>query len=318
MSRPFPIKTELNSIKSGVCSNKNTNQKIFEIEKDFKNKYEKVNDDFSQKENMNSSFIEGELYIKEINPENHEFAKSEINPEETFHLKLNYSFQGRSKDSYSLSDFPMVDKNPLSSLNGISVILCPNNSMNESGFYSSGENYKVPKPVEKEKFIIEKKGRKRKARKYNADNIRKKIMRSFYRNLRMKLNKILKKSGCKNYFDFFPNKFASDINKKSINGILNKTLNDIFLDENLYESENKDGKEKYEHNSRVVKSEEIKNNAKIQNILNKTFSQLYEDYINSDKFMVDEINRLKRVKKQDNNYIERYINIAQGLKQFLN
>ena len=143
-------------------------------------------------------------------------------------------------------------------------------------------------------------------------------MRSFYRNLRMILNTILKKSGCKNYFEFFPNKFASDINKKSINGILNKTLNDIFLDENLYESENKDGKEKYDHNSRVVKSEEIKNNAKIQNILNKTFSQLYEDYINSDKFMVDEINRLKRVKKQDNNYIERYINIAQGLKQFLN
>ena len=152
MSRPFPIKTELNSIKSGVCSNKNTNQKIFEIEKDFQNKYEKVNDDFSQNENMNSSFNEGELYIKEMNPENHEFSKSEINnPEETFHLKLNYSFQGRSEDSYSLSYSPMVDKNPLSSLNGISVILCPNNSMNESSFPSSGKNYKVPQLKKKKK-----------------------------------------------------------------------------------------------------------------------------------------------------------------------
>ena len=336
MSRPFPIKMESNSTESDIYLNKNTNQKInrtkfsskksergkkekiFEIKKDCQKNFEKINDDFFQNENMNSFLNEVDLYIKEINPENHEFAKSEINSEETFKLKLNYSFQERSEDSYSLSVSPMMDKNPMSSINGISNIIFSNNPMNESDSISSFKSFNVSEQIKAKIFIIEKVRRKRKARKYNADNIRKKIMRSFYRNLRMKLNMILKKSGCKNYFEFFPNKFASDINKKSINGILNKTLNDIFLDENLYESENKDGKEKYDHNSRVVKSEEIKNNAKIQNILNKTFSQLYEDYINSDKFMVDEINRLKRVKKQDNNYIERYINIAQGLKQFLN
>ncbi len=333
MSRPFPIKMESNSTESDIYLNKNTNQKInrtkfsskksergkkekiFEIKKDCQKNFEKINDDFFPNENMNSFFNEGELYIKEINPENHEFAKSEINSEETFKLKLNYSFQERSEDSYSLSDFPMMDKNPMSSINGISNIIYSNNPMNESDSISSFKSFNVSEQVKAKIFIIEKR-RKKKSRKYNADNIRKKIMRSFYRNLRMILNTILKKSGCKNYFEFFPNKFASDINKKSINGILNKTLNDIFLDENLYESENKDGKEKYDHNSRVVKSEEIKNNAKIQNILNKTFSQLYEDYINSDKFNVDEINRLKKDEKINNYYIERYIIVAKNLISF--
>ena len=93
------------------------------------------------------------------------------------------------------------------------------------------------------------------------------------------------------------------------------SLKDIFLDENLYINEDKDGKEKYEHNSNVVKSDEIKNNEKLQNILNKTFSQLYQDYINSDEFKVNEINRLKRDKKQDNDYIERFTFIA-GLGYF--
>ena len=77
-------------------------------------------------------------------------------------------------------------------------------------------------------------------------------MRSLYRYLRNKLNTILKQSGCKNYFDFFPNQFTSDITKKNIKKILNMTLYEIFLDENLYNFEKKDVQEKYVHNSRVV------------------------------------------------------------------
>ena len=94
------------------------------------------------------------------------------------------------------------------------------------------------------------------------------------------------------------------------------SLKDIFLNPILYNNEDKDGKEKYKHNSNVVESDEIKNNEKIQNILNKTFQQLYEDYINSDEFEVNEINRLKRDKKQDDDYIKRYKMIAKNLINF--
>ena len=41
-----------------------------------------------------------------------------------------------------------------------------------------------------------------------------------------------------------------------------------------------------------LKVTKLKNNEKLQNILNKTFSQLDQDYINSDEFKVNEINRL--------------------------
>ena len=64
--------------------------------------------------------------------------------------------------------------------------------------------------------------------------MRTKIKRSFCRALRMKLNKTLKKSGSRKYFDFFPNKFARDINKVRNNFILNMSLKDIFLNPILY------------------------------------------------------------------------------------
>ena len=87
----------------------------------------------------------------------------------------------------------MMDNNPMPSLNENSDIFFPNNPMNESDSISSFKSSKVSEQVKAKIFIIEKIRRKRKARKYNADNIRKKIMRSFYRNLRMKLNKINEK-----------------------------------------------------------------------------------------------------------------------------
>ena len=67
----------------------------------------------------------------------------------------------------------------------------------------------------------------------------------------------------------------------------------------------------------VVKSEEVKNNEKLQEILDKTFRQLYEDYINSDNFKVDEINRLKKNNEEDNYYyIEKYKITAKNLINF--
>ena len=56
----------------------------------------------------------------------------------------------------------------------------------------------------------------------------------------------------------------------------------------------------------VVQNKEIKENEQLKEILNKTYHELFEEYINSKEFNIDEINRLKN-KNMDNAYIKRYI-----------
>ena len=60
--------------------------------------------------------------------------------------------------------------------------------------------------------------------------------------------------------------------------------------------------------------EKNENNECFKDILNKKFSEFYQDYINSKQFNVDEINRLKNENKE-NDYIDRYIYVA---RNFLN
>ena len=50
-------------------------------------------------------------------------------------------------------------------------------------------------------------------------------------------------------------------------------------------------------------------------IMNKTIGELYEEYINSDEFRINEINRLKKNKMQED-YIIKYVNLAKNLIEF--
>ena len=49
--------------------------------------------------------------------------------------------------------------------------------------------------------------------------------------------------------------------------------------------------------------------------MSKTFKELYEEYLDSDEFNIDEINRLKK-SKMENEYIRRYKDIAKDLINF--
>jgi len=104
--------------------------------------------------------------------------------------------------------------------------------------------------------------------------------------LKKKLNKALKIFGSRKYFENFPKQFASDPCKKRNKIILDMTLREIFEKKELYVKENKKGWANYWHNLKVVQSDEIKGNREFQKILNKTFRQLYEEYINSDVFKI--------------------------------
>ena len=167
----------------------------------------------------------------------------------------------------------------------------------------------------KEKNILLKRKRfeKRRRRRDNQDNIRKKIKRGFLNNaLYNKLNKKLKEIGSKLFLEKFPQKFACDIVKKTNKLLLNMNLEEIFELKELY---NEKELKNYYHNLKVVKNKEIQENEEFKKILNKKYHELFEEYINSDEFIIDEINRLKK-NKMHNTYIEKYIYLAENFIEF--
>ena len=167
-------------------------------------------------------------------------------------------------------------------------------------------------------LIGRKRESERKRRKYNQDNIRKKIKRGFLSILIDKLNKILASIGISLYFVKLPQSFVSDVVRKTNKEILNLTLEEIFKKEELYKLDKDEDLIKYRHNLDVVNDAEIQGNAEIKNILNKKYYEIQEDYINSKEFKVDEINRLKKNNSEeaDDEYIKKYIFLAQHFLEF--
>ena len=158
----------------------------------------------------------------------------------------------------------------------------------------------------------------RRQRKDNKDNIRTKIKRGFFNSaLINKLNDKLKSIGSTKYFMKFPQNFVSDISQKRNKEIVNMTLKEIFEKKELYKQENEIGFENYLHNLKVIQSEIIKENSEFKKILNKTFRELYEEYINSYEFKNGEIGRLKEHKMEDD-YIKKYIYLSRELIDFFN
>ena len=172
---------------------------------------------------------------------------------------------------------------------------------------------------EKEKelnLIGNKRSKRKRPRKENKDNIRRKIKRAFFNSALINmLNKKLKSSHIIQYFEKFPQIFVGDDNKNNNKKIVDMTLLEIFKTKELYAKESKKGLMKYEHNLKVVLSEEIKKNEEINIVLNKKFSELYTEYINSDEFNIYEINRLKK-KKMGDDYINRYKYLAKNLIEY--
>ena len=274
-----------------------------------------------------NSFPDNFFIPKENNNFFHSFTEEEDEHFEPFsnNFLIDESFKEKigSIDGKISLFSQMSDKNPMPTPGEIRDIIIPNNSIKDIDSISSGEssNLFIKKireliSVELETFLPKKRSKERRQRKHYRDNMRVKIKRGFYRYLKKKLNQILKNSGCKKSFDFFPYKFSSDVNKERNKYILDMTLKEIFLNKKLYEFEDKNGLYKYKSNFDLVQNEEIKNNEKLQKILNKTFRELYEDYINSDDFNIDEINRLKNNKTEDEQYIETYKILSKNLINF--
>ena len=169
--------------------------------------------------------------------------------------------------------------------------------------------------VNEQNYIKRKRNIKRRRRRDNKDNMRKKIKRGFLNNsLIPKINLLLKSSGNILYFEKFPQNFVSNISRQINNKLINMTLKEIFERKELYEDKDLNN---YNHNLTVIKSEEIQKCDELKIILNKKYFELFDEYINSKEFQIDEINRLRN-KKMDDEYIEKYLYLAKHFTDFFN
>ena len=163
------------------------------------------------------------------------------------------------------------------------------------------EIYKYP---ENESLLNKKRFRNKGMRK---DNIKIRLIRSFLNNaLLNEINEKLKHIDSKIFLKKLPQMFVYNVIKKINKELINMTFIEILEKKDLYD---KNELNKYYHNLKVLKIKEINDNDDLKKIVNKKFVKLFEEYINSDKFKIDEINRLK-VKNKKDNYIKNYIYYA--------
>ena len=154
--------------------------------------------------------------------------------------------------------------------------------------------------------------------KFKQDHyIRVAIKRAFMnKHLLNALNKLLEKFGYNTYFEKFPRRLVINVAKDFNKNMMKKTLKEIFTTEKLYESEDRSN---FEHNSKVVEKIEKEGNMDLNIILNRKMSSLFEEYLDSEEFAIDEINRLKKAKEEKDEYfIEKYIVLAKNLVEFFN
>ena len=76
-----------------------------------------------------------------------------------------------------------------------------------------------------------------------------------------------------------------------------------MLNKELYDEKDLNN---YYHNLKVIENKEINENEELMTILNKKYSELFEEYLNSIEFNINEMKRLKN-NNMDKIYIEKYI-----------
>ena len=107
-------------------------------------------------------------------------------------------------------------------------------SLGRSNLFTNTEKNSVLVRNE-ENRLKRKRGKKRRPRKENQDNIRRKIKRGFFNNaLIRKLNDKLRSIGVIKYFEKFPHHFVNDVNRKKYKQILGMTLQEVFENEESY------------------------------------------------------------------------------------
>jgi hypothetical protein len=160
-----------------------------------------------------------------------------------------------------------------------------------------------------------KKQEKFKHKHYIRRNIKTPFLNTYLLNA---LNNKLKKAGFEPRFIKFPHSFTINVAKSFNKTLMNMRLIEIFRTEKLFEEQKnkKDSqklkdkkkmtdmknKEIYVHNKAVADLIVNDGNPELNMILNRKLHLLFEEYLNSKEFGVDEIDKLKKSKKKNEDY----------------
>ena len=180
--------------------------------------------------------------------------------------------------------------------------------------------YQIKPKIRKERRSIE----HRYKRKYNSDDIRKKIKLRFHKSIKNIINENLRKAGSKLFFSFLPQIFISSIGREKNNEILNLTYREIIekdflsdIDGNKLKNRKSD-LNKYKNNLKVLeyldKNTEISKNSGFDIISNMKYSKLLDEYFKSEEFEKS-ILKLKE-ENEEEEYIREYIKKAKNYISF--
>ena len=280
----------------------------------------------------NKDFLHKFLIFSHPKKVNHIYSNFFISKEQynkLKHLNDEYSIGLTTPSIFEKNTFDILDENnkekqklePIAQIKelsdnkkkGIFKIIYPEKV---SLFTNMDNNFEFKEEVDENKTEDNLFIRKKMPRQENKDNIRRKIKRSFFNKYVItKLNMILKNSGSNLYFMRLPQSFVSDICIKNNKKVINMTLSEIFLNEEININNTNKDLTNYFHNLKVINNMDIKENKEFQKILNMKFYELFNEYLNSVEFQIDEINRLKK-KKFENSFINRYISISKNFIDF--
>ena len=147
------------------------------------------------------------------------------------------------------------------------------------------------------------------------------------------LNKKLKKALFTKHFIKFPQSFVINVAKGFNKTLMNMRLIEIFRTEELFEEQKnekdsqklkdrkkeKDKKNKkiFAHNKAVAEEIIYNGNPELNMILNRKLRFVFEEYIYSKEFGVDEISRLRKSKNKNEDYlIAKYVDLAKKFIEF--
>ena len=158
---------------------------------------------------------------------------------------------------------------------------------------------------------------RKKDRKYNADNIRRKIKNRFHKALNNAVNRLLKEAKSEYLFQTLSIKFIQNVTKKKNREILNMTFKQIYSKDFGYGK--KSTSKKFQNNIKTIKYLELKENKLISensnynNFKNMKYIEIYEEYLNSRDFE-KEIDKI--IEEENEDYPKQYINLAKHLIEF--
>ena len=174
------------------------------------------------------------------------------------------------------------------------------------------ENSNTTSKEKMDNSINKKKKRKGKRirRKFNSDCYIKKIKTMFLKALKNAANKKLKSVGCRKQFKLLQPSFNDNLNKAINLSIFNKTFEELFSMNfgEIIKTKNTKNADiiNYNNNKSVIKYLKKNKNYEKFFFLKMTYSQLFNEYLESKEFEMV-IDYLRKEKKENEEYINNYI-----------